>query len=126
QLLKAGFPVDYAELAGGHTVDTPELQGLWGYLKNQSLPCPSSCFDREGEVDDRLHFLVDRGGVVDPRIAHLGGPGSRDLEDARVRVSQGADPALALGGDPLGPLAAVRRRLSDHADLEVGEPRVDE
>jgi poly(3-hydroxybutyrate) depolymerase len=38
QLLKASFPVDYAEFQDGHTVSTAELQGMWDYLKLQSLP----------------------------------------------------------------------------------------
>jgi hypothetical protein len=38
QLLLAHFPVDYAEFAGGHTVDTGELQGIWDFLKTQRLP----------------------------------------------------------------------------------------
>jgi len=38
QLTAAGFPVDYAELNQGHTVNTPELQDLWTYLEAQSLP----------------------------------------------------------------------------------------
>lgn len=38
QLRTAQIPVDYSEFAGGHQVDTGELQGIWDYLKTQRLP----------------------------------------------------------------------------------------
>jgi predicted esterase len=38
ELRNAGFPVDYAEFAGGHEVSTAELQGMWTWLAQQTLP----------------------------------------------------------------------------------------